>query len=273
MIYKIKNKLSHLFHPAQGEIWCLHRVVERRSDYPSNRDLEITPDYLEAMILQYKSDGYAFVTIDQILAMNRILPAKRINISFDDGFRDVYINAFPLFKKYGIPFTIYLTTDFPEGKADMWWIQMENNYSVDEFEELMNRIYENDKPMVRTMHELTKTRADYILSQSLALSWTELKEMVDSGLCTIGSHTVSHPGLTRLNIDECRDELVESKRLIKEKLGVDAIHFSYPHSMQNTTIQTMVKDAHYVSAILGYGGCVRKGDNMFCLHRKYVIQK
>ena len=55
MITKLRNKISHLFHPIQGEIWCLHRVVEKRSDYPSNRELEITPDYLERLITEYKS--------------------------------------------------------------------------------------------------------------------------------------------------------------------------------------------------------------------------
>ena len=100
----------YLFHPIQGEIWCLHRVVEKRSDYPSNRELEITPDYLERLITNYKSEGFEFTSIDQLVRSKSLIPKKQVNISFDDGFRDVYQNSFPVFIKYNIPFTLYLTT-------------------------------------------------------------------------------------------------------------------------------------------------------------------
>ena len=97
--------------------------------------------------------------------------------------------------------------------------------------------------------------------------------MVDSGLCTVGSHTVSHPGLVRIDAKEVSAELMESKRVIEEKLGVEVAHFSYPHSMQDERVQRMVAEAGYTSATLGYGGNVRKGDNMYCLNRKHIIQE
>ena len=251
----------------------MHRVVNERSDYPSNRELEITPDYLEALILQYKAKGFAFVSIDQVLRARWFLPKKYVNISFDDGFKDIYTNAFPILKKYEIPFTIYLTTDFPEGKADIWWLQLENGKSVDDFERVLKRIFQSGRPMAEVMHELTDTKPDYEANQSISLSWDELKIMVDSGFCTIGSHTISHPGLTHVSLDECLSELIESKRIIKKRLGIEAKYFSYPHSMQSESIRKAVEEAGYVSATLGYGGSVRRGDDKYSLPRKYVIQK
>lgn len=273
MIRKLKNKVSHFFHPIQGEMWCLHRIVEERSIYPSNRDLELTPSFLEDLICRYMSEGYAFVGINEILRSNSFLPRKRVNITFDDGFRDVYQNAFPIFLKNGIPFTLFLTTDFPDGKADIWWIQMEQDRSVGDFEQLMKRIYDGDKPMAESMHELTGTRPDSRLCRSLALSWSEIKEMVDSGLCSIGSHTVSHPGLTRIGMQRCHQELEASRQVIKEKLGLDVIHFSYPHSMENEEVRRLVSDAGFVSAALGYGGSIRKGDDRYQLHRRFIVQE
>ena len=273
MIRKLGNKVSHLFHPIQGEIWCLHRVVSQRSIYPSNRELEITPGYLEELILKYKSAGYTFVSIDELLKSRSLLPRKYINISFDDGFRDVNLNAFPIFIQYHIPFTIYLTTDFPEGKADIWWIQMEHCRSVEDFENLMKQIYGSGEPMAKKMHELTDTQPDLQLSKSLSLSWEEITEMINSGLCTIGSHTVSHPGLTRIGEDACRSELEESRRIIKERTGKDAIHFSFPHSMEDETVRKAVAKAGYVTASLGYGGTIRRGDNPFRLNRRFIVQE
>lgn len=273
MIRRIIKKASHLFHPIQGEIWCLHRVVQQRSKYPSNRELEITPDYLEELVRKYRSDGYAFVGIDELICSRSLLPKKRVNVSFDDGFRDVYTNAFPIFKKHHIPFTIYLTTDFPEGKADIWWIQMEKHRSVVEYEDLMKQIYGCGKPMAGMMHELTGTQPDPEICRSLSLSWEEAKEMVDSGLCTIGSHTVSHPGLTRIGEDACRCELEGSRHIIKERIGRDAVHFSYPHSMEDEAVRKAVSEAGFISAALGYGGTIRRGTDRFRLNRKFIVQE
>ena len=273
MIGKLKNKVSHMFHPVQGEIWCLHRVVEERSNYPSNRELEVTPNFLEGLILQRKSDGYQFVSIDTLIRANSLLPKKRISVSFDDGFRDVYQNAFPIFRKHNIPFSIYLTTDFPEGKADLWWIQMEKNRSIEAFEALMKQIYGSNGPMAKTMHGVTGTKPDPALCKALSLSWSEIKEMVDSGLCTIGSHTVSHPGLTRISLDDCSRELQESRHIIKDIIGCDVIHFSYPHSMYNEAVCEAVAKAGYKTAALGYGGSIRLGDNGYRLNRRFIVQE
>lgn len=269
----IKRKLNHLLHPVKGELWCLHRVIPQRSQYPSNRELEITPDFLEAEILRYRKAGYSFVSIDEIMSkQSSLLPQKRVNITFDDGFKDVYENAFPILKKYNIPFTLYLTSGFPDHTADLWWIQMEEAYDVDGFEKEMKSIYESRTQMRDKMHKDTATDSDPSICNQLALSWEEIREMVECGLCTVGSHSVTHPGLTRLDNEQARQELSASKARIEEMLGIEVKHFSYPHSMQDPQIQQFVEEAGYSSATLGYGGKIRKGDNRFCLNRKHSIQ-
>lgn len=269
----IKRKLNHLLHPVQGELWCLHRVVPQRSQYPSNRELEITPTFLEAEILQYRKAGYSFVSIDEILSkQSSLLPQKRVNITFDDGFKDVYENAFPIIKKYKIPFTLYLTTGFPDHTADMWWIQMEGVYDVEGFEKEMKSIYESRSQMREKMHKDTATAFDPFICEKLSLSWDEIREMVESGLCTVGSHSATHPGLTRLDTENAKQELSASKARIEALLGIEVKHFSYPHSMQDSEIQSFVEEAGYASAALGYGGKIRIGDNRFCLNRKHLIQ-
>ena len=273
MISRLKKRVFHITHPVIGEIWCLHRVVPQRSFFPSNRELEITPDFLDMLISRHLSARYEFVAIDDIVDSNSWIPRKRINISFDDGFHDIYDFAFPVLKKYNVPFTIYLTTDFPEGKADIWWIQLEKLVSsIDEYDGILAKVLKSDLPLASVMHELTNSVVDLSNSQSLSLSWAEIKEMVDSGLCTIGSHTISHPGLTRIGLDGCRFELEESRRIINERLGLEAIHFSYPHSMQSDIVRKSVQDVGFVSATLGYGGNIRKGDDKYRLCRRFITQ-
>ena len=113
------NKLvRYLFHPIIGNIWCLHRVVPVRSAFKGNRDLEITTDFLEDMINEKRRQGYRFVDLDTFVASASGTPWKRklIHVTFDDGFEDVYLYAYPILKKYQIPFTFYVSTDFPDGK-------------------------------------------------------------------------------------------------------------------------------------------------------------
>ena len=66
----LRRKIHNIFHPKIGEIWMLHRVVEQRSDVPEQRELEVTPDWLEQKILEYKSKGYSFISIDNLTTLN-----------------------------------------------------------------------------------------------------------------------------------------------------------------------------------------------------------
>ena len=263
------SKIRHALFPVQGEVWCLHRVVEERSKYFGNRQLEITPAYLE---------GFEFVSLDEIVKDSQrrfwgLKKKKRVNISFDDGFRDVYDKAFPILRKYQIPFTLYLVGNIPDGRCDLWWIQMERYYEEPPvFEQMLKKIYQAKTNMRDEMHAMTKSEVDSTLCRQLALSWDQLGEMVESGLCTVGSHSMTHPGLTRVSLTEVKRELSESKRVIEWHLPVTVKHFSYPHSMSSPEIQHLVKSAGYESATLGYGGSIRMKDNPYRLYRRFIMQ-
>ena len=268
-----------MFHPIQGEIWCLHRVVRERSLFPSNRELEITPEFLERTVVDYQRQGFQFVPIDVIVSKIGCKPwdlrrKKQVNISFDDGFRDIYDSAFPIFKKYQIPFTVYLVGNFPDGQSDLWWIQLEQlmGGNMDTFEKMMGTIYHSDRNMRDIMHELTASTPDPNLCKALSLSWEQLQEMIDSGLCTVGCHSMTHPGLTRIPDEQVFRELLEGRQIIESKLSVKVKHFSYPHSMENARIQEILKETGFESATLGFGGSIRKGDNPYRLNRRYLVQ-
>lgn len=295
LLSKISKKIYRLLHPVVGEVWCLHRVLPNRSWASSNRELEITPDYLEQLILSYMDDGYRFVSLDSMVRnLNKMRwpwQKKMVNISFDDGFRDIYEYAYPIFKKYNIPFTIYLTTALPEGKAELWWIKLErliNQYTTlivqgeeyrcetmeeknQVFNDLMQRIYHcSDTPS----KVFGKWFADYqIYMDNLVLTWDELAEMLSSGLLTVGSHTQSHPMLTKIPTEEVRQELLESKNLIEQHLSTSVNHFSYPHSAYNMEIANELRLIGYQSATLGYGGSIRRGVNSMLLNRNYIVQE
>jgi len=94
----------------------LHRVVEQRSEKPEQRELEVTPDWLENKILEYQKRGYSFVSIDHLPRKGRW-----VCITLDDGYQDNYQEAYPLFKRLNVPFVIFVTSGFVDNKKNMWW--------------------------------------------------------------------------------------------------------------------------------------------------------
>ena len=75
-----------------------------------------------------------------------------------------------------------------------------------------------------------------------------------------------------INKDEILYELTESKRVIESHLHISIKHFSYPHSMENHVIQELLKKTGYETATMGYGGTIRKGDNLYKINRRYIVQ-
>ena len=272
----MKRKIYYLFHPKVGEIWCLHRVIPERSTFKSNRDLEITPGYLEQLIREEREQGFRFVDMDTFVeAANwKRREKKLIHITFDDGFADVFTQAYPILKQYQIPFTLYVTTDMPDGRADLWWLQLEQfaNGDVEWFEKTLKQIYDRHEPVASAMHEITSSAVDAALGQQLSLTWEQIRAMVSEGLCAVGSHGVSHSALSLLSAEDVERELVASKQRLEEMLGIEVRHFSYPHSFFSDDTNRLVWEAGYSTAVIGYGGATRrkKGNNFF--YRNYIIQ-
>lgn len=222
------RRLNHLTHPMLGRVLMLHRVIEQRS-IGENRELEITPDFLEQTIKCYKQKGFRFVSIDEV---SEILEKGKVDkpfvcLTFDDGYRDNYTTALPILKKEQVPFAIYVTTGFVDNKLLMWW-------------------YPNER---------------------LGLSRDELLSLDAEPLCTIGAHTLTHPKLETLSVQEQHAEIKQSKQELESLLGHSVAHFSYPHGSYNDDTIGIIKECGFRTALMAWGGGVRKGDGPLQLHR------
>ena len=128
-IYLVKKFLDY-YHREACNIFMMHRVVPfEESKLSPNEDMKITPQFLEDFIIRLQ-ENYTFITLDDLnLSLKRGVACNKKKfaiLTFDDGYIDNYINAFPIFKRYSIPFTIYLTTGFPDRKAIIWWYIIED---------------------------------------------------------------------------------------------------------------------------------------------------
>lgn len=106
---------------------------------------------------------------------------------------------------------------------------------------------------------------------ALALTWEHLKEMLESGLATVGAHTHTHPDLRFLSADAVAAELDESNALIQDRLGVQPQHFAYPKGWWSAGAEPEVRN-RYATAVLGEGQANRPATDHHRLHR-VAVQK
>ena len=162
------------------------------------------------------------------------LPSKAIAITFDDGYQDNYENAYPILKKYNVPATFFLTTGFiGTGEIPAW----DKGY------------YTNEK--------------------ALMLSWEQVREMSNSGI-SFGSHTLTHPFLTRIPRKHAQREILLSKDIIEQQIGKPVTTFAYPSGNFNSEIKGIVKDAGYSAAVSTIPGYNSMHDDVHILKRNVI---
>ena len=81
------------------------------------------------------------------------------------------------------------------------------------------------------------------------MNWEQIEEMADYGI-EFGSHSCTHPELTTLSPDLCKEEITRSKEDIQNKLQHKVESFCYPRGKLNAEIMQMVKEAEYRCAFV-----------------------
>lgn len=242
-----------------GAIFMLHRVrprTERGLD--ATRGLEITPEFLDRTIRLVVARGFDVLSLDDAHA--RICEGDFdrpfASFTFDLGFRDCRDFAAPVFSRHGLPFAVYVATDYVDGIGDLWWVKLEMviaaNEAVDlridgvetrleaatrsEKENAFDRIYQwlRSLPEAGARSVVADLGWRYGIETSglcrdLVLGWDELRDLAADPLVTIGAQTRRHLALGRLTRAEARLEMEESLQRLEHELGRRIRHFSFPY--------------------------------------------
>lgn len=250
-----KLPLASRCYGGLASIIALHRVgVADPSKLSVNEEMKVSPTVLENWILQLQAKGHEFISIE---ALWRHLVAGRstgkfIVFTLDDGYLDNYTQAYPLFKKHNIPFTIYLTTSFPDQTAKMWWFALEDILlSSDDIRLSSGQVYETstqqekvdaflairrlilnpfEKEPLSCMAELFAEHAvDWrAYSRQHALTWAQVKALSEDPLVTLGGHTMLHASLAQLSEAELVEDVSGAHARIAAFTGQPVEHFAYP---------------------------------------------
>lgn len=274
-----------------------HRITPERDVL----GLSVSPQFFELQ-LQFLKSRFEIVSLGEAVSL---LEAGAISgeyavLTFDDGYRDNYDHAFPLLKKYQVPATIFVTVEGLETGYFGWYVfdqAILNSESealdLTEFglgavdistgaarEQAIYRLHRELKQCDHGKREAVTEKViaenfDHTTCERVMLNWSEAKEMQDGGLVTIGSHTMTHPILTRVADERARWEILQSKAVIEERLGSRVEFFAYPNGTEqdfNEGIIEILKDAGLSVACTTSPGSVVGGDNPFRLPRMDVTR-
>ncbi len=179
------------------------------------KGLRVSPEIFERQVKYLVDNGWHFFTMSELIVQKDYLPKRSVAITFDDGYEDNYIHALPILKKYGAKATVYLVVD------------------------RHNREWSSKRKAKNSSGELMREPK---------LTDDQIKEMIQSELIEIGSHTLTHDNLVQLDDERKESEIRESKEKIEESFNVECESFCYPFGLYKNDDWKLVRDAGYSNA-------------------------
>jgi peptidoglycan/xylan/chitin deacetylase (PgdA/CDA1 family) len=243
-----------------GTILTLHHVRPARPEgFQPNRLLEVTPDFLEGLVRRLARARMDVVSLDEMHRRFIEGDFKRrfVCLTFDDGYKDFLRWAYPVLRKYKLPFAMYIATSFPDRLGELWWVALEaviaqnsrigmvvngdDRYfecaTVGQKRELYDEIYRYLRSM-KTEEEVRRVVRDLCacyrvdiaaFCRELCMDWAEIVDLAADPLCTIGAHTVNHMMLRKVPSDATvRAEMEMSRAVLEAALGKRPEHLAYP---------------------------------------------
>jgi peptidoglycan/xylan/chitin deacetylase (PgdA/CDA1 family) len=242
-----------------GMIMTLHHVRPPRPDrFQPNRLLEVTPRFLEKVARRLRRSRLDLVSLDEMhQRLTEGYSSRRfVCLTIDDGYRDTLNWAYPILKKYEIPFGLYIPTGFPDRLGELWWLAIEaviarNNRigllvdgkeqrfdcaSVADKRALFGSLYgwlrhlDTEEELRQVVRDLCgRYQVDIAaFCEELCMTWEELAKLAADPLVTIGAHTVNHVILKKMTEKAARSEMEMSRSVIEAALGVRPQHLAYP---------------------------------------------
>lgn len=193
-------------------VLCYHGISE---SWPA--ETTVTPGDFEAQLTAFVRRGYRGATLSDALGRS---PAGELTlaVTFDDAHRSVLELAAPIMAGLGIPGTVYVPTEFANTGRPMAWGGYDH--------------------WLGTEHE----------GELLCMGWEELGGLAAEGW-EVGSHTRTHPRLSRIGDAEVALELSESKRECEERIGVPCTSLAYPYSDYDARSVLAAGEAGYRFAV------------------------
>jgi peptidoglycan/xylan/chitin deacetylase (PgdA/CDA1 family) len=204
---------------AQTIIFCYHRLVDK----VRAPGTEITTPDFEAQMQVLKDKGITVIGMQDYLAWRRsekAIPPRCAVITFDDGWKSQYDVAWPIMKKFGYPFTMFIYTEgvqgghFGGGQAISW-------------------------------EQLAEMRDAGVDIEAHSATHQDLRKGYD----VINKKKTSGPEYEQW----LQNEVVGCKQLLEQRLGIKVNCFAVPFGNYNEHVKEVARSAGYEAMFTVYG--------------------
>jgi len=258
-----------------------HRVTDR-----SIESIEESLPFLFTSVETFRRQILFFEKWYKIISFEKLstyikhskVPRNSLIITFDDGYEDNYLMAYPVLRGMNAEATFFLAVDKIAGNGQAWWwdraycyfrilekVGNEDRVLQSLGEEILFLLREFKKDPSRLFGSLNKQDTgrivawldtiennypmnnENIMKYNAALSWHQISGMIEN--MDVGSHTCSHSNITMLDQPQRNYEIAESRKLLQEKTKKKVIAFSYPGGSLDDNAKRMVRDAGYEFAV------------------------
>jgi peptidoglycan/xylan/chitin deacetylase (PgdA/CDA1 family) len=219
--------------------------------------------------LKYLRESFHVIPLSRLVSQIKAgqpLGSHTVVLTVDDGRRNCYRYLFPLLREFRMPAAFFVVSSFVEGRSWIWtdkvlWLSRHQK-ARRLLHDRLNAIFEH---LMRVPPDARDAQIEALaLATGIQIPETppapfdpctlgELREMADSGLLEIGSHTVSHPILSTLSEGESWLELTESRAALERGLQGPVTSFCFPNGKSGDYLPVhveQIKAAGYACAVL-----------------------
>lgn len=275
---------------GRGVIFTLHHVRPGRavSAFAPNVQLSVTPQFLEEAIQAALECGLVPVHLHDLPALLADNHEGRSFCAFtlDDGYRNNADHAAPIFRKYAVPYTIFITPGFVERTRSLWWetaaalTQKAASFEFDfgagpeqvacanpsQKAEAFTRLedfvqnFSEDEAVERIDRAARQHGVDPIaIVDELVMDTDELRTLSEDPLVHFGAHTMTHVNMRKVDAARLAYEIAESARRVEAYVGHRPRSFSYPYGWVRAVGEReakAVQDAGFSAAVTTQAGVI-----------------
>jgi peptidoglycan/xylan/chitin deacetylase (PgdA/CDA1 family) len=259
-------------------VLAYHRVVDFTTpDFDTDvRTVSATPEAFGEQ-MDYVADRFTPIGLADLVAWldgATRLPEQPVLVTFDDGYRDNLVNAWPVMRERGIPGVLLVATghigtarpfvwdlaawcfrhtsrtdaDLPGWGRASWSDQGERRRVLNAWGEHCKTLPDEERTgAAHALPGALEVSVPPDAFRGLYLDWDEVRALDAAGF-TAGAHTMSHPILTRVAPERARREITESAAKIAAEVGHPADAFAYPNGLPadfDDEIVAMVEEAGF----------------------------
>lgn len=298
-----QQTLQSRYLPGTCVIFTFHRVLseEEFKSTRFQRSIAVSDVALRVFLITIKQ-RFSIISLQQLIDHQKSdggtldVTLSYACITFDDGWRDNYTNAFPILKELNVPATIFLSTAYIDSTCGFWWQQLGDillNERLTDVQRagltaLLSRYLKpslanslDADGIVDTIKRKHYSDAHAITDQAISianagvsrhcLSWPQCQEMSGYNI-SFGSHSINHPRLSLLVKAEQENELVLSKLEMAQKRINYVNGFCYPYGDFNQSVVELAKKNYDIGLTTNAGVCRLDFNSTMLLPRINVHQ-